>query len=366
MGQSEIDRIKREKMMNELKGQVCFASGKTSDYDIWTLDLESGEINQLTFGSYWNDKPHWSPDGKWVVFTSNRTGYPEVFKVSARGGEAVQLTELNRWCDCPRFSPDGSRIAFISNEAGNNDMWVMDSDGNNRMQLTSHEGSDTWVDWTPDGKGLLWSSDRDDNDADIWYWDLSSGEFTQLTTESGADFNPVASPCGMYIAFVSDRQLEADSNKPFVDRDKDVWLMRADGSNPVRLTKNQGCDFCICWSPCGTNIMYASNNDHSNSHLRVMDLSGILQAFESGDDSAIETVASRIRNQKVAMDRSELKAEIGAHRNSTFVTSWMPETWVKACYPAGFFGLERFPNWVDPTFAKSCTSNTIGHRTAKA
>jgi len=45
--------------MNELKGQVCFASGKSSDYDIWPLDLETGEINQLTFGSYWNDKPHW-------------------------------------------------------------------------------------------------------------------------------------------------------------------------------------------------------------------------------------------------------------------------------------------------------------------
>ena len=344
--------------MSELKGQVCFASGKTSDYDIWALDLETGDINQLTFGQFWNDKPHWSPDGKWVVFTSNRTGFPEVFKVPVEGGEAIQLTDLNCWCDSPRFSPDGSKIAFVSNEAGNNDVWVMDQDGQNRMQITSHEGSDSWVDWTPNGQGLLWSSDRDDNDADIWFWDLGSGQHTQLTTERGADFNPVASPCGTFVAFVSDRQLEVNPSKPFTDRDKDVWLMRADGSSPVRLTKNQGCDFCICWSPCGTKIMYASNNDRTNSHLRVMDVNSVLEAFNSGNDVAVESAAKKVRDEKVAMDRSQLKAEIGAQRNATFVTSWMPESWVKACYPTGYFGQERYPNWIDPSMDKIFCSDS--------
>lgn len=339
--------------MSELKGQVCFASGKNSDYDVWALDLETGDIKQLTFGTSWNDKPHWSPDGKWVVFTSNRSGFPEIYKISAEGGDAVQLTDLNRWCDCPRFSPDGTKIAFVSNETGNNDVWVMDADGKNRMQVTSHEGSDNWVDWTPDGQGLLWSSDRDATNADIWHWDLSAGVHTQLTSGGGADFNPVASPCGGYIAFVSDRQMDVDPEKPFNDRDKDVWMMRNDGSHCVRLTKNQGSDFCICWSPCGTRIMYASNNDRTNSHLRVMDVSSVLTAFETGNDTAIEAAASRIRDEKVAMDRGQLKSEIGAQRNATFVTSWMPENWVKACYPAGFFGQERFPNWVDPSRAKA-------------
>lgn len=351
--------------MSELKGQVCFASGKTSDHDIWSLDLESGEISQLTFGNHWNNKPHWSPDGKWVVFTSNRSTYPEVFKVSADGRKTTQLTELNRWCDSPRFSPDGTRIAFVSNaEGNNNDIWIMDGDGGNRTQVTSHAGSDTWVDWTAGGQGLLWSSDRDERHADIWQWDLSNGHHTQLTTDDGADFNPVASPCGQFIAYVSNRQLPTNPGNPFSDRDKDVWLMRSDGSSQVRLTSNQGCDFCICWSPCGSKLMYASNNDKTSSHLRVMDVSNVLEAFVSNDRSAIEAAADKIRDEDVELDRSQLQAEIGAQRTTTFVTRWMPESWVKACYPAGFFGQERYPHWIDLELAansycggsKSCRS----------
>lgn len=332
--------------MSAPKGQICFASGKTSDYDIWMMQLETGELKQMTFGKFWNDKPNFSQDGKWIVFTSNRTGFPEVYKASCDGGEALQLTQLERWCDCPRFSPDGSKIAFISNEAGNNDVWVMDADGDNRQQVTEHKGTDSWVDWTPDGRGLMWSSDRGD-DADIWYLDLSSGEKLQLTTDQGADFNPVASPCGMFVAFVSDRQLKRNENEPFADRDKDIWLMRADGSNPVRLTKNQGCDFCICWSPCGKQIMYASATDNSPSHLRIMNLSSVLEAFDSGDADAIQSSAKKLRNEKIEIDRTQLKAEIGAVRNTNFLSQYFPESWVESCYPTGYFGQERYPHWVD-------------------
>jgi len=88
------------------------------------------------------------------------------------------LTHLERWADSPSFRPNGSEIAFISNEAGNNDVWVMDADGDNRRQITQHEGSDDHVEWSHDGRGLLWSSDRDEQDADVWHIDLNTGKKT--------------------------------------------------------------------------------------------------------------------------------------------------------------------------------------------
>ena len=333
-------------MADQWNGKIVFASGKTGDYDIWTFDFETGEMKQLTFGQFWNDRPRWSPDGNWVVFVSNRTGYQDIFKVPANGGDVIQLTDFQRWTDSPSFSPDGSSIVFMSNESGNNDIWIMDADGSNRYQITTHEGSDEHVEWTPDGKGLLWSSDRDNGDADIWHMDIATETKTQLTTEFGADISPSPSPDGKLIAFVSNRQFKSDPDRPFKDRDKDVWLMKADGSWPVRLTDNQGCDFCPCWSPDGRYLMYTSATDRTACHLRVIDLTAVNEAFAGSDQQAVEKAAKAIRTEPIDLDRDPLKAEIDARRYTTFVTSWMPEKWIAGLYPTEYFGLERSPHWV--------------------
>lgn len=332
-------------MGQKLSGTIAFASGKTGDYDIWTCNLESGQLAQLTFGNCWNDKPKFSPDGQWVAFVSSRTGAREIFKVPASGGEPIQLTQLDgRWADSPAFSPDGKSIAFVSNEAGNNDIWVMDVDGKDRVQVTTHDGSDDTVAWTPDGEGLLWSSDRDE-DADIWHYDMASEAKTQLNEDRGGDFSPTPSPDGSLIAFVSNRQLNPNPNKPFVDRDKDIWMMTSDGQFPVKLTDNQGADFSPCWSPCGNYLLYTADDDRKDCHLRVLNVADVVKAFASGDPQSIERAASGLRTKTIELDRDPLKAEIDARRHATFITSWLPESWMTSCYPPGYFGLERNPAW---------------------
>ncbi len=336
-------------MKTGLSGKIVFASGKTGDYDLWTFDLDTGAIAQVTRGACWNDKPRWSPDGEWIVFTSNRGSIgQEIFRVDAAGGEPTQLTRLGKWADAPVYNPDGTRIAFISNEAGNNDVWIMDADGGNRTQVTVHPGSDDHVCWTPDGAGLLFSSDRGDGDADadIWHIDLRTQVKTQLNADRGADITPVPSPDGTLIVFCSNRQHKPDPKNPFSDRDKDIWLMAADGTTPVRLTENQGADYGPCWSPDGQRILYTAGGTNSDCHLRMMNVSDVTAAFATGNATRIEQAAAAIRHDAVEFDRSPLKADIGAVRHATILTCWLPDKWMESCYPPGYFGLERNPDWV--------------------
>lgn len=333
--------------MADPTGKIVFASGNVGDYDLWTLDLVSGAIRQLTTGTNWNDKPSWSPDGSKVVFTSDRNGGgQDIFCVSAEGGEPVALTNLKLWADSPVFSPDGQRIAFTSNEAGNHDVWVMDADGGNRTQVTVDEGSDKHVRWAPDGKGLYFSSDRMDGDADIWHIDLATGTTRQLNEDLGADITPVPSPDGSLIAFCSNRQLREDPNNPNSDRDKDIWMMRADGTMAVRLTNNQGADYCPCWSPDGTHLLYTANDESNVCHLRMVDISELLAAYGQNDFEAVKKAANRLRHTKVDYERSAMAAEIGAERHAIYFTAWMPDSWVRRIYPSGYFGKERNPHWV--------------------
>ncbi|WP_197528686.1 TolB family protein [Aeoliella mucimassa] len=332
-------------MGQQLSGTIVFASGKTGDYDIWTCDLESGTMTQLTFGTGWNDKPNFSPDGQWVVYVSDQTGNRELFKVPTTGGDPIQLTNLgNRWADSPSFSPDGKAIAYVSNETGNNELWVMDAEGNERKQVTVHEGSDDTVSWTPDGHGLLWSSDRGD-DADIWHYDLLSDTKTQLNEDRGGDYSPKPSPDGSVIVFVSNRQETPDPSQPYKDRDKDLWMMTSQGELLVKLTENQGADYSPAWSPCGNYLLYTADDHRSDCHLRVLDVSQLVEAYQSGDQATVEQAASRLRTEAVQLDRDPLKAEVNATRHATFLTSLLPDSWMKSCYPAGYFGLERNPDW---------------------
>jgi Tol biopolymer transport system component len=332
-------------MANQLTGRIVFASGKTGDYDLWLLELPSGELTQLTHGQWWNDRPHCSPDGAWIVFTSNEAGPTEIFKMARDGGQKVQLTHGGKWVDSPKFSPDGQQIAYISNEAGTNDVWIMDADGTNRHPVIQHEGSDNHVAWSRDGKSVLWSSDRDEKDADIWRFELATGQITQLTTAFGADITPAPSPDGKLIAFVSNRPLHPETSGRWQDRDKDLWLMRDDGSCQARVTSNQGTDYCPCWSPDGRYVLYVSGKENQSMRLRLLDVADLVAAYEIGDEEQIHRLAARLRSAAVPLDRGPLEAEIGAGRHTTFLTQFLPESWVAPFYPADYFGTERYPDW---------------------
>ena len=335
----------------ELRGRIAFASGKSGDYDLWTLDLEDGAYRQLTATHSWNDKPAWSPDGGWISYTSNVGGFSEIYRVASEGGEPEQITSTGRWCDCPAYSPDGATIAYVSNVAGNNDVWLMDADGRNPRRITTYEGSDGHVCWTPDGGSLIWSSDRDLGDADLWQVELDSGVKTQLTGAYGADIDPSVSPDGRFVAFVSNRAYRLDPENLHRDRDKDIYLQELASGECVRLTESQGADAAPTWSPDGDMILYTAGDDHSSGRLRLLNVGEVIAAMDAGDRREIERAGDRVRTERLDYDRAPLENDVNAVRHATFITAWLPNRMLEGCYPPNYFGHERNPAWFAPTQA---------------
>ena len=81
--------------------------------------------------------------------------------VANEDGSGVQRLTIHRARDIyPRFSPDGRWIAFSSNRQGNYDVYVIPSPGGEAKQLTFHSGADTVVGWTPDSKKVIFQASR--------------------------------------------------------------------------------------------------------------------------------------------------------------------------------------------------------------
>ena len=105
------------------------------------------EAKLVRYPHYWNGR---------VTFS-----YLGDIWVANEDGRNVQRLTVNRARDVyPRFSPDGKWIAFSSDRNGNLDVFIIPSTGGTVKQLTSHSADDTVLNWTPDGRSILFSSQR--------------------------------------------------------------------------------------------------------------------------------------------------------------------------------------------------------------
>ncbi len=83
----------------------------------------------------------------------------DLWTVSRNGGDAQRLTSTSRARD-PIFSPDGAQIAFTGEQNGNYDVYIIPATGGVPRRLTYHPSPDFAIGWTPDGKNILFASQR--------------------------------------------------------------------------------------------------------------------------------------------------------------------------------------------------------------
>jgi dipeptidyl aminopeptidase/acylaminoacyl peptidase len=143
----------------------------------------------------------------------------------AAGKRPMTLDDLLRFqrVTDPQISPDGKQIVYVVttvDRAGNkttSNLWLASVQGDSRRQLTTAPKKDRHPRWSPDGKQILFESDRS-GENQLWIIALAGGEARQVTTISSEASTGLWSPDGQWIAFVSAVYPEY-SEKPFAEGD---------------------------------------------------------------------------------------------------------------------------------------------------
>lgn len=242
---------------------------------IWRVDVATGEAAELTYSAKYHSSPAWSPDGQWIVYTADddaRSIGLEILNVPS--GETHALTNDAQIYLDPAFSPDGTKLAYVSTRPnGHFNIFVRAiRDGRwagEEIALTRDNRYprdrlyfgvwDMYMQpaWTPDGKQLLFLSNRG--------VPLGSGDLWRMPVEAHAiqDAAPVLKEQSLYRArphvSIDGKRFVYSSSGGSADQFSNLYVLPVEGGAPYKLTFGEFDSFHPRWSPDGEWLAYISN-----------------------------------------------------------------------------------------------------------
>lgn len=218
---------------------------------ISTASLGAGSERQLTFSngtSDGHDGVASTPDGG-VIYSSNVNGHLDLWGIGADGHTPIQLTFNAGNNFSPRVTPDGKTIVFTSNRAGQSNIWKMKIDGSEQLPLT-HGGMDRFPEVAPDGKWVFYASAISGRFS-VWKIPLSGG--TSVRVNDGIWANATPSPDGKLLAITSFEERTGWGES----------VVPVEGGEPVKVAQLN--DTRLQWTPDSKSIVYIdSKNGVSN------------------------------------------------------------------------------------------------------
>jgi TolB protein len=251
-------------------GRIAFVSDRDgyTAMAIFTIRPDGSGLTQITKGLGVIFYLAWSPDGKWLAFDvcpapngECADGNSDIYRVDTDGSNLRNLTHHPAFDSHPAWSPDGRFLVFDSNRSGQTALYRMAADGSDLRLVASGEMDIKEPTWSGNGSQIAanctrWSTT--DITTNTCLWPAEGGGPAVEFAGVGPVWSPVGLPGSMRVAVGRDR-----------DHVTDIFSVRPDGGDAVNLTANPSNNFGPVWSPDGQWILFISNRSGSIDLYKV-------------------------------------------------------------------------------------------------
>jgi Tol biopolymer transport system component len=238
-----------------------------SDMQIYTMNADGSDSQQLTNNTNENSTPVWSPDGSKITFMrqdfSDLT--QQLFIMNADGSNPIGITnDDSTQSGTPAWSPDGSKIAYArvtSDYSAPSAIVVMNADGSNKTVLTDGSSEDFYPTWSPDGNKIGFVCTDAQHIEQICIMNTNGSNQQQITSGTAIDYKSLTySPSGTEFAYTAYETISND-----IISIQKLGVMNTDGSNQHIITTADSTYVSDAgWSPDGTKLIYDSYDSSEN------------------------------------------------------------------------------------------------------
>ena len=258
-------------------------------------------IKQLTFGGE-NAEAYFSFDGKSLIFQSKRDnlGCDQIFTMKADGSNVKMVSNGEGRTTCSYYLKGNKKIVYASTHGGKKecppnpdftqgyvwaiypeyDIYTSTADGKKIKPLTSTPGYDAEATVSPDGKKIVFTSERD-GDLELYSMDVDGTNVKRLTNEVGYDGGAFYSPDSKMIVYRAShpktpaetaRYKDLLAKHLIVPTTFELWVMNADGTGKRKVTDLKTASFAPFFTPDGKKIIFCTNHFATDQRKRNFDL----------------------------------------------------------------------------------------------
>ncbi|MEP6691861.1 MAG: amidohydrolase family protein [Gemmatimonadaceae bacterium] len=209
-----------------------------------------------------------SPNGQTIVFDL----LGDLYTLPIAGGKAARLTSGMAFDAQPRFSPDGKKIVFVSDRSGGNNLWTIALDSRDTVQVTKGNNSEFLSPaWTPDGKYVVASKSGGlGGPAKLWMYHIDGGTGAQLIKEPATrkTIGAAVEPNGRYIWFA---ERTGDWSYNAILPQYQLSVYDRETGTQTTMSSRYGSAFRPAISPDGKMLVYGSRHE-AGTGLRLRNI----------------------------------------------------------------------------------------------
>jgi TolB protein len=222
------------------KSVVYAAFREPNIYEIYEINIDTGDVKQLTDRLGNVNGPEISPDGSLIAFKLSTPTSNQIWLMNRDGSDQRPISNAFGWD--PTWSPDGQFILFASDMRGGVQLYRIKLDGSDLQMVSNLPAIRGRSDWSPDGTFIVTYSGQPWN-RDVYIQNADGSNARMLSPTGGNSQGPSISPDGGWVAFTSYFDKYND------DHGCEIYIMRVDGTDVRRITNNNYCDYQPRWGP---------------------------------------------------------------------------------------------------------------------